>query len=89
MPELIDQCLEYIKDNIYDVVEKSDTIPTYKSILIKKLARKIPIEVLDSLQDPRDMFVSRLMKKKLEIFFEEHDNLLLKCVYCDELFTKN
>lgn len=49
MPELIDQCLEYIKDNIYEVVEKSDTIPTYKSMLIKKLARKIPIEVLDSL----------------------------------------
>lgn len=58
MPELIEECLEYIKNNIHEVVEKSDTIPTYKSHIAKKLARKIPIEVLDRLNDPRDLFVS-------------------------------
>lgn len=88
MPELIDECLDYIKDNISDVIEKSDTIPTYKSHIAKKLARKIPIEVLDRLHDPKDVLVSRLYKKKLEIFFEENENLLQRCMICDELFTK-
>lgn len=71
MPELIEECLDYIWDNIFEVIEKSETIPTYKSHIVKKLARKIPIEVLDRLHDPKDLLVSRLYKKKLEIFFEE------------------
>lgn len=47
MPDLIEQCLDYIKDNIVEVVKSSDVIPTYKGHIAKKLARKIPIEVLD------------------------------------------
>jgi hypothetical protein len=39
MPELIDSCLDYIKTNLAEIVEKSENIPTYKSHLAKKLAR--------------------------------------------------
>jgi hypothetical protein len=87
MPELIDACLNYIKDNIREIVEKSENIPTYKSHLAKKLARLIPIETLDALPDSRDQLVSRLYKKKLELFFEDTENLLNHCVICDQLFT--
>jgi hypothetical protein len=88
MPDLIEQCLDFIKDNIYEIVEKSEAIPTYKSHIAKKLARKISIEILDKVNDPRDVLLSRLYKKKLEIFFEEPENLLMKCMICDELYTK-
>ncbi len=76
MPDLIEQCLDYIKDNIFEIVEKSDSIPMYKSHIAKKLSWKIPIEILDKVNDPKDVLVSRLYKKKLEIFFEDMDNLL-------------
>jgi len=88
MPELIEQCLDFINDNIFDVLKSSEAIPTYKGHIAKKLARKVPISILDKVVDPRDMLVSRLYKKKLEIFFEEPENLLLKCMVCDELYTK-
>jgi len=87
MPELIEECLDYIWDNIHEVIEKSDTIPTYKSHIAKKLAWKISIEILDKLHDPKDVLVSWLYKKKLEIFFEEQENLLNRCMICDELYT--
>ncbi len=54
MPELIEACLEYIKKNIHEIIEKSENIPTYKSHLAKKLARLVPIETLDALPDSRD-----------------------------------
>jgi len=38
MPDLIEQCLDYIKDNIFEIVEKSDSIPMYKSHIAKKLS---------------------------------------------------
>lgn len=71
MPELIEACLNYIRDNIREIVEKSENIPTYKSHLAKKLARLVPIETLDNLPGSRDQLVSRLYKKKLELFFED------------------
>jgi uncharacterized membrane protein len=38
MPDLIEVCLDYIKDHLSEIIEKSDSIPTYKSHLAKKLA---------------------------------------------------
>ena len=69
------------------MIEKSESIPTYKSHIAKKLAKKITIQELDTLYDPKDLLVSRLYKKKLEVFFEDPMNLLNRCVICNELFT--
>lgn len=87
MPELIEACLEYFKDNLNEIVEKSENMPNLKSHIAKKLAWKIPIDILDKLNDPRDLLVSWLYKKKLELFFEDPMNLLHRCIVCDELFT--
>jgi hypothetical protein len=59
------------------------------SQLIKKLARKITLEDLDSLKDKKDKLTSKLFMKKLEILFEDEANMLNRCVYCDELYTSN
>ena len=44
--------------------------------------------VLDTLVDDRDSIVSRLFKKKLELYFENPKNLLFKCKLCNELYTE-
>ena len=87
MHELVDSCLNYIRDNLTEIVEKSDSIPTYKSHIAKKLAHKIDILDLDKIEESKNLLISRLYKKKLEIFFEDTENLLNHCVICDELFT--
>lgn len=83
MPELIDSCLNYIHENITEIVQKSENIPTYKSHLAKKLARLVPVSTLNNIEDENDVLVSRLFKKKLELFFEDQDNLLNHCSECD------
>jgi deoxyadenosine/deoxycytidine kinase len=87
MPELIDVCLDFIKNNMQEIVQKSEVIPTYKSHIAKKLARKIDIRDLNELIDPKDLLLSRLYKKKLELFFEDQMNLLHRCTLCNDLFT--
>lgn len=57
------------------------------SVLIKRLARTIHLEELDSLKDKKDKLTSKLFMKKLEILFEDESNMLNRCVYCDELYT--
>lgn len=43
---------------------------------------------MDSLVDDKDLILSRLFKKKLELYFENPRNLLYKCSLCSELFTE-
>lgn len=45
--------------------------------------------MLDSLIDEKDMILSRLFKKKLELYFENSRNLLYKWVFWNELFTES
>jgi hypothetical protein len=57
--------------------------------LIKKLARNISVEDLESLKDKKDKLQSKLFMKKLELLFEDEANMLNRCVYCDTLFTNS
>jgi hypothetical protein len=59
------------------------------SNLIKKLARNISVEDLESLKDKKDKLQSKLFMKKLELLFEDEANMLNRCVYCDTLFTNS
>ena len=88
MPELVETCLNYIKDHLQDIINVPCNIPTYKSHLAKKLARIISIDQLDSIEKTNDVLISRLYKKKLELFFEDPQNLLNKCEVCSCLFTQ-
>lgn len=63
-------------------------VPPFKSHLAKQLAKIINIEELDKLGDRKNYLISRLYKKKLEIYFEDSDNLLIRWLIWDQLFTK-
>lgn len=56
--------------------------------LVKRLAGKVEIEVLDSLHDRKDKLKSKIFMKKLEILFQESENMLHRCAHCSELFTE-
>ena len=55
--------------------------------LVKRLAAKVNIEVLDSLEDKKDKLKSKIFMKKLEILFQDSNNMLNRCAHCSELFT--
>lgn len=59
------------------------------SNLIKRLARNISVEILDSLKDKKDKLTSKLFMKKLELLFEDEANMLNHCIYCDTLYTNS
>jgi len=57
--------------------------------LIKRLAALVDLKQLAYLVDRKDKLTSKLYMKKLEILFENPENILKRCVYCNELFTKS
>jgi len=61
-----------------EILAQKEAIPSYKSHVAKNIARKVPIKTLDSLIDEKDAILSRLYKKKLELYFENPYNLLYK-----------
>ena len=87
MPNLTEVCTDYLVEHLSRILEANDNIPTYKSHIAKNIARKVTIKTLDVLYDPKDVMLSRLYKKKLELYFEDSDNLLYKCKLCNELYT--
>ena len=58
------------------------------SSLVKRLAGKVEIEVLDSLDDKKDKLKSKIFMKKLEILFQDQENMLHRCAHCSTLFTE-
>ena len=71
MKDLVEECLIFIKTHLKEIVKWNDNIPAFKSHLAKKLANEVSIEDLDALGDKKNYLLSRLFKKKLEIFFEK------------------
>lgn len=57
--------------------------------LIKRLAGKISLYELNTLQDKKDKLTSTLFMKKLEFLFEEEHNQLHRCLNCGSLYTGN
>jgi hypothetical protein len=53
------------------------------SQLVKRLAAKVDVELLESLKDKKDKLRSKLFMKKLELLFEVPENLLHRCVHCN------
>lgn len=88
MKDLVQEWLSFITNNLADIVKVNESTPPYKSHLAKELAKMISIDTLDSLGDKKSYLLSRLYKKKLEMFFENPDNLLCRWVECNDLFTQ-
>ena len=67
---LVEEWVRYIKDNFVEVM-KYGNIHILKSHLMRKLAKSISVDSLDSVNLDINNFVLRLYKKKLEIMFEK------------------
>ena len=52
------------------------------SSLVKRLATKVSIDVLEGLQDKKDKLKSKLYMKKLEVLFQDSHKLLHRCAHC-------
>lgn len=58
------------------------------STLIRQMASKLQIEVIDSLKERKDKLVSKLYMKKLELLLEDvPKNLLYRCVNCSQILA--
>lgn len=57
------------------------------SSLIKKLASLLNLEEMDTLKDKKDKLTSKLYMKKLELLFEDENNMFNRCAYCNCLYT--
>lgn len=87
MAPLVEESIQFVSKHIHEIIALPIDMNCLNSTLIKKLARNISIEDLDSLKDKKDKLLSKLYMKKLELLFEDESNMLNRCVYCDTLFT--
>ena len=87
MPRLVDSCIEFIKSNFLEVLKLPIDTNCIAPNILKKLASIIKVEELDELKDRKDKLLSKLYMKKLELLLEDENHSLLRCVYCNKLFT--
>jgi hypothetical protein len=83
MAPLVEESVNFVTSNIHEIISLPIDMNCLNSTLIKKLARSIKLEELDSLKDKKDKLTSKLYMKKLEILFEDEANMLNRCVYCN------
>ena len=88
MDTLIDESLNYVSQNLQAIIKQPIDMCCMSSGLVKRLAGKVNIQMLESVQDRKDKLKSKIFMKKLEILFQDDRNMLYRCAYCSELFTE-
>lgn len=87
MSQLVEESLCFAAENLQEILLLPIDMNCMNSQLVKRLAAKVDVEVLENIKDKKDKLRSKLFMKKLEILFEVPDNLLHRCVHCNQLFT--
>lgn len=87
MKELACECLEFVCEKLDEVVKLPIDMNCLNQKLLNRLAGITAAEQLDALSDRRDKLQGKLFMKKLEHLFEDENNSLNRCVYCNRLFT--
>lgn len=88
MPRLVQECVNFMKNHLQDVLRLPIDLNCITSSILKDLASVTQIEDLDELKDRKDKLISKLYMKKLEIMLGDENNALFRCVYCNKLFTR-
>ncbi len=76
MSGLVEESLDYVAANLQDILLLPIDMNCMNSALVKRLAGKVEIDVLDSLKDKKDKLKSKIFMKKLEILFQDNQNML-------------
>lgn len=87
MQDLVKQCLEFTAKNLDEVVKLPIDMSCLNQVLLKQLSKFIDPEQLDEVKDRKDKLVSKIYMKKLEELLEDENNILSRCVYCNNLYT--
>ena len=87
MDGLVEKCIEFVRQNLEKVCKLAIDMSCLNAKLLKKLASLTSAEELNQVRDPKDRLVGKLFMKKLEAIFEDENSSLVRCVYCDRLFT--
>ena len=82
MAGLVEESLVYVNENLQEILQLPIDMNCMNSSLVKRLAGKVEIEELDKLQDKKDKLKSKLFMKKLEILFQDNQNMLQRCAHC-------
>ena len=88
MADLTEESLNFVANNLQEILAQPIDMCCMGSALVKRLAGKVEIEVLDSLFDKKDKLKSKIFMKKLEILFQNSQNMLNRCAHCSTLFTE-
>lgn len=62
---LVQECIDFVIENLHDVVRLPIDMNCLNQTLIKRIASLVTIERLDDLVDKRDKLTSKLFMKKL------------------------
>ena len=87
MAGLVEESLIYVSENLQEILQLPIDMNCMNSSLVKRLAGKVEIEALDTLKDKKDKLKSKIFMKKLEILFQDSQNMLQRCAHCSALFT--
>lgn len=82
MQPLVDRALEYIADNLQEIILLPIDMSCMNQTLVKSLAAITEVAILETLNDRKDKLRSKLYMKKLECAFEDREKYLLRCVNC-------
>ena len=89
MAGLVDESLGYVSENLQEILLLPIDMNCMNSSLVKRLAGKVEIESLENLKDKKDKLKSKIFMKKLEILFQDNQNMLQRCAHCSQLFTSS
>lgn len=81
--------LEYIADNLQEIILLPIDMGCMNQNLVKRLAEIVDVNILETLNDRKDKLRSKLFMKKLEVAFDDSKTYLNRCVNCCQLFTKS
>ena len=89
MKVLVQECIDFVIENLHDVVRLPIDMNCLNQNLIKKIASQVTIERLDDLVDKRDKLTSKLFMKKLYALINSNEGqsqssstVLNRCIYC-------
>lgn len=70
MAALVEECLIFAAERIQEILLLPIDMNCMNSQLVKRLAAKVDIELLEELKDKKDKLRSKIYMKKLELLFE-------------------
>lgn len=73
MRVLVQECIDFVIENLHDVVRLPIDMNCLNQNLIKRIASQVTIDKLDDLLDKRDKLTSKLFMKKLQTLINSSD----------------